>query len=250
MQLDQAVLQALDALLDERLVEAAVARALTELRAKQETQLERRATIERELALLAAWERHLVEAIKRGQAVEPLVAALDAEEARKARLTHELDGLADLAKVMSLDAVRLERDLKMRVADVRGLLGRHIPQARQMLRKLLGDRLTLTPIGAEGQRGYRFEGTETYGRLLAGKAGASSEAPDLATSHGVPSGIRHLLEGGSAWGRAGRAPMNTTSAGKPRHLPRASIHLGVRRFKGLCGREGSGLSRNRPQDSS
>jgi hypothetical protein len=53
---------------------------------------------------------------------------------------------------------------------VRGLLGRQVPKARQMLQKLLVDRLALTPFAHEGGRGYRFAGQGTYGALFAGEA--------------------------------------------------------------------------------
>jgi hypothetical protein len=52
------------------------------------------------------------------------------------------------------------------VADVRALLGQHVAQARQMLRKLVEGRLDCTPYELNGQRGYRFTGRVTYRRLL------------------------------------------------------------------------------------
>lgn len=91
--LDEAVLQAIHQLLDERITERAVEQALARLRAGQEQHLDRRSQLERELSLIAAQERRLVEAIKRGEAVEPLVTALKAEEERKAVLARELASL-------------------------------------------------------------------------------------------------------------------------------------------------------------
>jgi site-specific DNA recombinase len=185
--LDHAVLQSICELLDRRIVEAAVSKALARLRADYEGELGRRAAIERELSHLEAREQHLVEAIKQGEAMEPLVAALKAEEERKKALVAELDGLADRAKVPSLDSARLKRNLMARVADLQSLLTRHTPQARQMLRKLLMGRLTLTPYEEAGSSWYRFEGQGTYGWLLAGES--------LTTSNGVPSGIRTRVIG-------------------------------------------------------
>lgn len=175
--LDQAVLQAVSEALDDRIIEAAVDRALRRLREGREGHLDRRTAIERELSLIEAHERRLVEAIKRGEAVEPLVTALKAEEERKAALTAELASLADLDKVVALDAKRLEQDLRRKVADVRGVLTKHVPQARQVLRQMLVGRLTFEPV----QRGYRFVGTGSYGRSLTG-----------VTSHGVPDGTRKV----------------------------------------------------------
>ncbi|HWT79989.1 MAG TPA: hypothetical protein VN648_14480, partial [Candidatus Methylomirabilis sp.] len=153
-------------------------------------QPDRRLAIERELSLIEAKVRNLVAAVSRGEAMEPLLAALKAEEERKKVLVQELAGLDDMTKVASLDAARLQRQLATHAADVRGLLYKHVPQARQMLRKVLVGRLDLTPIEQDGRKGYRFEGNCSYGKLLAGEVGASSEAPSPATSSGVPSGIR------------------------------------------------------------
>ena len=118
-------------------------------------------------------------AVSRGDAVEPLLAALKAEGERKKVLVQDLAGMDEVAKVVSLDAKRLQRDLNAQATNVRGLLAKHVPQARQMLRKLLVGRLDVTPIERNGQKGYRFEGTGTYGKLLTGEAGLEAEEPKL-----------------------------------------------------------------------
>jgi hypothetical protein len=85
-------------------------------------------------------------------------------------LADELNLLARLDTVTSLDAVRLKRDLRDRVRDVRVLLGRHPTQARQMLRKLLVEKIETVPIAEPTRRGYRLSGRLNYGRLLQGEA--------------------------------------------------------------------------------
>jgi hypothetical protein len=129
--------------LDERIMEAAIEQTLASLRAGEETHLDRRTPIERELSVIEAQERNLEEAIKCGEAPDPLIAALKGEEARKANLTRELADLADLARVASLDTERVKRDIRARAADVKGFLNQHrqAPKVRQMLRKLVVDRL-------------------------------------------------------------------------------------------------------------
>jgi hypothetical protein len=92
-----------------------------------------------------------------------------------------LAGLAEVAKVAPLDAMRLKRDLQAQAADVRRLLGRHVPQARQMLRKVLVGRLEVTRIEQDERKGYCVEGKGSYVPLLAGEAAA--------TTSGVPRGI-------------------------------------------------------------
>jgi hypothetical protein len=59
---------------------------------------------------------------------------------------------------------------------VTALLGRHTAQARQMLRKLLADKIEMQPVGAGRQRGYRFRGTLTIERLIGGEAFQTSLA--------------------------------------------------------------------------
>ena len=122
------------------------------------------------LSLIQAHENHLLDAIKRGEAVDLLVAALKNEEGRKKTLVAELESLAGVERVASLDTDAIKRDVQNRVADVRDLLFHHKPQARQMLRKLLNGKLELSPVEILGRRGYRFTGSGTYERLFSGEA--------------------------------------------------------------------------------
>ena len=57
------------------------------------------------------------------------------------------------------------------MGDVRALLGQHPMQARQMLRKLLNGRvIEMEPVIDAGQRGHRFRGVLSLGRVLRGHA--------------------------------------------------------------------------------
>ncbi len=183
--LEAAVLDAMSEALDEHLVAAAIERAVGRLREGQETEVDRRAAIERELSLIETKQQRLVEAIKHGEALEPLVAALKAEDERKAVLLPELEGLAQFANVSALDRKRIERDLTALAADARGLLGRHPHEARTLLQKMLIDRLECEPFREGGLTGYRFAGEATYGGLLAGEA--------WPTNSGGPKGTRPSL---------------------------------------------------------
>jgi hypothetical protein len=82
---------------------------------------------------------------------------LTAEKARKTALTAKLEKLQHVTQVASVDADQLKRTLRERVGDVIGLLERQTPQARQMLRKLLADKIELEPVG-EGQRARPRDG--------------------------------------------------------------------------------------------
>jgi hypothetical protein len=169
--LDHTVLQAIHEVLDERIVDTAIDKAVARLRAGQERHLDRRTAIERELSLIEAQERRLVEAIKHGgQALDPLVNALKTEEARKRVLVSELETLGSVERASSLNLHRIKKSLRARLADTKALLSRHIPEAREMLRKLLVERLEFTPVEVNGRKGYRFTGAGSYGPLFDGEA--------------------------------------------------------------------------------
>lgn len=93
-----------------------------------------------ELSILKAHERNLVEAIARGESVDPLPAKLKAEETRKKELVQKLSVLTDPTSVNDLDRTRLKKDLRARLADATALLNRNKLQTRQMLKQLIGER--------------------------------------------------------------------------------------------------------------
>ena len=167
--LDQVVLQAIADALDDRIFVRAVEKALERLRGGQDRLLDRRTAVKRELSLLETHLGHLVDAVARGEANETLFARLRAENTKKQALVAELDVLQRSATVPSFDGKRLEGELAARAADVKGLLGRHVPQTRQILRKLIVGRLTCEAFEKDGKRGYRFTGQGTYEHLVPGK---------------------------------------------------------------------------------
>ena len=83
-----------------------------------------------------------------------MLTTLEAKERRKRTLNGELADLNGMAQVSRLDGKRLANDLRLRVGDTRALLSRHVPQACQMLRRLLDDHLVWEPYNEEGQRAY------------------------------------------------------------------------------------------------
>ena len=74
---------------------------------------------------------------------------------------------------------------------MKALLGRHVPQARQMLRKLLADKIELEPVGQGRERGYKFRGALTVDRLIAGDTLAKPEINNTSDGGG-PNGTRTL----------------------------------------------------------
>ena len=129
--------------------------------------LSRQHAIERELSLIEAYEKNLVDAIAKGQNMDPLLAKLRVEEDRKKALVIELDRLTQPADVVALDEARLKRELRSRVKDAKTLLDRHRAEARQVLRKLFDQPLQFEVFESEdGQKGYKVTGQGSYLSLL------------------------------------------------------------------------------------
>jgi site-specific DNA recombinase len=166
--LDSAILHAMNEALDERVLEASVAAALERIRSEQEKFPDQRIGLERELSLIQTRLHHLVELIANGRGTDSVIDSLHQEEARKKVLLGELGRLDSLLQVVSLDAKRLAKDLRSRLEDIPALFARHVPQARQMLRKLLDGHIMCEPIVEGGKPGYRFTATGTFDRLLTG----------------------------------------------------------------------------------
>ena len=74
----------------------------------------------------------------------------------------------DLASVSQIDFGALENTLRTKLENWRGLLSRHVAQARQIVRKVLADRLTFTPRTEGTHSYYEFEGQGRLEPLLSG----------------------------------------------------------------------------------
>ena len=82
-----------------------------------------------------------------------------------AQLEH-LDGLAKLATLRPGEP--LTGEIRTRLTSWAALIGRQPAVSRQILRKLLIGRLTLTPRITAESRWYEFTGRASYNALLAG----------------------------------------------------------------------------------
>ena len=116
---DAAALRGVAQVLDQPALEKAIAGALEKAGSAHRADGDRRAAIERELVHVTERLGRLVEAIKRGEAIDSLVTALKDEEARRAALEQELAGLGSTARITSLDSKRLEKLLRAAASDVR-----------------------------------------------------------------------------------------------------------------------------------
>ena len=160
--LDQVVLKSLHEALTEEMLKVAIDKALAKHRAGEGAKLDRRTDIQRELSLIEAYEKNLVDAIAKGQPMDPLLAKLKAEEARKKELVRELERNEAVDQVTSLDHARIKRELNARLADTKALLGRHIAGSRRLLRALLEHPLRCEAVKNSDQKEYRITGTGSY----------------------------------------------------------------------------------------
>ena len=162
---DEAVLSQLegDALCPE-VVDAALARAVQRLTTpdpdagkRRRTLMVQRKKLDRELARLTA-------AVTAGGPLKTFVSAIKTAERQGDQIDSDLTTLEGRHALTRHDLERISDDLRARLDDWRGLLRRHVPQARQILRKLLVDRVVFTPKTDH----YEFMGSWTLGKLVSG----------------------------------------------------------------------------------
>jgi len=183
--LDREVLQSIGSALDPAVFTAAVEKALARLAKRQLAHIERRAQVERELSQVQQRLDRLVDALADGSLpADEIKTRLTAEKARKTALSEDLERFGRLAKIATVKVDQIASSLRTRISDVAGLLGRQTVQARQMLRKILADKIELEPVGAGRQRGYKFRGALSLEKLIAG------EAMNNTSDYGGPNGIR------------------------------------------------------------
>ncbi len=132
-----------------------------ELEAKRKALIAEVETIDAELARLA-------DAIAAGGNLPALLDAVRERERQKQRLSRSLDDLTGMRQIGQVDQRRLEKDLRARLANWQGLLQQHVPQARQILKRLLVGRLVFTPRTNGVERLCEFKGESPIGKILEG----------------------------------------------------------------------------------
>ena len=155
-----------DFVLDHEVVEGAIPDAVQELRPSRDTVEAKRAALEAELRKLEGEQASLVAAIARTGQVDALANAIKEREEDRARLHHELAALDGLERLSTFDVRGVERDLRKRLEEWRGLLRRQTPLSRQVITRLLDGRIAWTPRKEEGI--YEFAGRAKFDKLLSG----------------------------------------------------------------------------------
>ena len=172
---DEAVLTSMERdLLHVDVIIAAVERAVAGL-TDPDREREQRQILDDRLAQLDKELGALTQAIVNGEPPATLVAEMHKRERDRVEVVEHLAGLDNLRAVARLDLGHLQTEVVQCLDDWTGFLRGHVPQARQILRKLLIGRFTFTPITDEhGRRAYAFEGQGAVGRILTGLACAKS----------------------------------------------------------------------------
>ena len=117
------------------------------------------------LAATEAEVARLTTAIKRGGDLDPLLDAIRESEARRADLRQRIALLDSAPRSPKLDVEAVRAKLRSYIADYRKLLRGHVPQAQQILRRLVVGKLTFSP---KLNGDYEFVGKGTVRPLLAG----------------------------------------------------------------------------------
>ena len=152
--------------------------------------LDRQTDIHRELSLIESYEKNLVDAIDKGQPMDPLLTKRRAEEIRKKDLIRELERLTTGDQVTSIDEARLKQEHKARFGDIKTLLNRHVSSARQLLRVLMEHPLRCEAVQEGERKKYRVFGTGSYLPLLPEQLVSLHSTQDrYSVVSGVPNGI-------------------------------------------------------------
>jgi hypothetical protein len=163
--LDAEVLTTLqDDILRPNVIERAIRLAIEDLAPARQTANRRK--LATDLATVRAECERLAEAIARGGPMDVLLERLRDRQARRTLLEGQLAAERSMAPQASSQA--LDRRLRAKLEDWRGLLTRNVTEGRAVLRTLLVGPLRFTPIEEERRRGYGFEGLIALDRLLSG----------------------------------------------------------------------------------
>jgi DNA invertase Pin-like site-specific DNA recombinase len=175
---DQAVLDAIDRSVLRPEIAKALRSALeklstransTDAEAARLALTKRLATVEKDLERLTA-------AVTAGGDIPTLIDALKAREAERAALQQQLREREQIAALVRVDVKKIERELTAKLDDWKALLRRQVPQARQVLKKLLCGPIRFSPQRDEKQWFYDFSATIAIGPMLAGTVFAMSVA--------------------------------------------------------------------------
>jgi site-specific DNA recombinase len=113
--------------------------------------------------------RNLTTGIAAGGELASLITALKEREADRQRLRRQLASAEHAERKTVAVPSKLREELEGKLADWRGVLSRHTPRARQIVKKLLVGPLRFTPRhDRDGTPYYEFEGEGSLEKMLTG----------------------------------------------------------------------------------
>ncbi len=125
------------------------------------------AILTREKATLQRRIAKLVEAIVDGGGPKAVVQEIEKAEARVMEIDAEIGRFQAGPALRDLNLQRIEKDVTGQLQRFADLLKGNVPRARQLLKKLLVDRMAFTPADdRNGKRTYAFTGELSYGAVL------------------------------------------------------------------------------------
>lgn len=182
---DRAVLKAIEQdVLNASVVTRALEQAVRQIQDSQEDPDRRRAQFVQELHHLETELARFTQAIATGGSLPTIVSAIQEREARRQKMQAEL-AMLDGTPINRFDAGQIEQELRGYLRDWSGMATRHPAQSRQILRKLLVNRIRLSR-GADGR--CHFEGEAAIGKVISGLAGMH-RTNGKGNKVGVPNGI-------------------------------------------------------------
>lgn len=191
---EQAVIEDVERkLLTPAFVETVVRKVLTRAVPTGAALDEARTKFQSELIAVRRELDHLTEALARVGVSRALTDKLKDREARRDHLERELSGLERGQQVAALEVTRLEVVARQKALEWGPLMRRRTPQARQILAKVLRDKLVFRPEVRQGRRGYRLQGEGSVFKLLSGWVPGFVQA--VASPRGIAIDYQPAFEG-------------------------------------------------------
>ena len=189
---DEAVLGAIRGdVMNPDVIAATLRKALARLKPAGEAAQSRRQELERQLATVTRELERFTGALAVGGDLQTLVQAIRDKEAQRDALTTQIASLTGAERAAKVDWRTVEQQLRAKLDEWRQLLGRHVPQARQVLKKLLLGPIVFTPHREASERYYSFRASVNLGKLLAGIA-CAVKSRDRGDTSGSPSKPKNL----------------------------------------------------------
>lgn len=164
--LDRAVLQTIEQeVLHPAVVVRAIEKALHQLQRPVEDPDARREALRKDLAHVEAELAQLATAIATGGPLPTLLSAMQIREDRRTRLHAELATLEGLT-AEPVNLTTMEHELRAYLGDWLSLAPQHPAQTRQILRKLLPNRIRVWRDVHGEEKRYHFEGEAAVGRFF------------------------------------------------------------------------------------